>query len=415
MAIYGDTLTPLPLPYWETFDHQSRLDYRRVAGHWQIQEKRLVQSDTGLADLFAVAPLTLPTNGAYQFGTHIQVLEGPNGAGLLFNMQHTNTVQESQLVRFGVSEGREYLVFGYFDPSGQFIEQGTLTPPDLSQGVELAVIVDSSHYTILINQHPQQSNIPLHYTGGKVALTTWFSSVAFDNVFLTIPEPLSVATIGAAASADQISTNTLPATAQSITQTEGTLTGTVLTATTSRAVAATTGTLLFTQTFGAETDSTQWLALSGDWRFTANALVQQQADGYDYSIRYAGVFSRFSLRTRFRHQQGDAGGGLLFNLPDAANKNGGHMVRYYEGRSLVWGYFDAQGNFVGQGDEAITPPGDQPHTLRIVAAGALYSIWLDEVVIAENVPLVSTSGHIGLTASQSVVAFESIDVTALTP
>jgi len=81
----------------------------------------------------------------------------------------------------------------------------------------------------------------------------------------------------------------------------------------------------------------------------------------------------------------------------------------------VWGYFDAKGNFVGQGDAPVDPPGDQPHILQIATDGAQYSITLDNKLIAGNIPLLNKEGHIGLTASQSVVAFEEVTVTALTP
>ena len=57
MALYGDTLTPLTIPYVETFTDQQRVDYRRVFGLWRIQDQTLVQSDTNLADVFAVIPI----------------------------------------------------------------------------------------------------------------------------------------------------------------------------------------------------------------------------------------------------------------------------------------------------------------------------------------------------------------------
>ena len=416
MALYGDTLIPLTIPYVETFTDQQRVDYRRVFGLWRIQDQTLVQSDTNLADVFAVIPIELTDYPTYLFGAHMQVQEGPNGAGLLFNMQRSDLVDKSQIVRFGVTDGRPYLAFGYFDEKGQFFEQGNIEPPDTSQGVELAVAVYPDHYDILVNGQPQQREIPLQYHGGKVALTTWFSKVAFDDVTISTAMP----PVGGAAFVPAAATAPLTATVGTTTNLSASVaqpvdTGAVTTTVTTNATDAltTTAANLFIADFAAGVDQSQWTSFSGDWRFTADALIQQQSDGYDYSISHGGSFSQFTLRVRFQHRSGIAGGGLLFNMPEFANKQQGHMVRYYEGRALVWGYFDAQGNFVGQGDKAVDPPGEQSHTLQVVATSTVYSILLDDTLIAENIPLVSPGGHLGLTASQSVVAFEHIEVSTL--
>ncbi len=417
MALYGDTLTPLTLPYLETFDTQQRVDYRRFFGQWQIQEQTLVQTDQNLADVFAVIPIDLAAYPAYQFGAHMQVQEGPNGAGLLFNMQRADLVDESHLVRFGVTDGRAYLAFGYFDEKGQFVGQGSVEPPDTSQGVDLAVAVYADHYDILVNGQPQQRAIPLQYHGGKVALTTWFSKVAFDDVAIT-PVTQPIGTDRAA----PVVVDTLPITADlaattalsAIGSPPASMAGFTTTTTNPTPVVLSTGEpSRFTQNFAEAVDQTQWTPFSGDWQFTPDALVQQQTDGYDYSISHAGSFTQFTLRVRFHHRTGLAGGGLLFNMPESANKQQGHMVRYYEGRALVWGYFDDQGNFVGQGDKAVEPPGAQTHTLQVVADSTVYAIFLDDTLIAEQIPLVSPGGHLGLTASQSIVAFETIEVAAL--
>lgn len=408
MTLYGDTLTPLTLPYQETFTETTRVDYRRVLGQWQIQDRTLVQNDPTLADVFAIVPLDLAPATSYQFSAQMQVVEGPNGAGLLFNMQHGDVVADSQLVRFGSSDGRTYLTYGYFDPAGQFVQQGAIAPPELSQGVELGVITYADHYDILVNGQPLQRDVPLEYHGGRVALTTWFSRVIFDNVAITTAiQPLAGETVTPASGAAVVAATPLT-TAQAVAPV-----GQVASAAPVVQAAPTTATLLYAQNFAEPVDQSQWTLLSGDWQFTPEALVQQQADGYDYSLIHAGDFSQYRLSVRFQHRAGVPGGGVLFNLPEASIKNQGHMVRYYEGRALVWGYFDATGNFVGQGDKAVSPPGEQPHTLEISADATTYAIFLDGELIAEEVPLFSPRGHIGLTASQSVVAFTAMEVNAL--
>lgn len=182
---YGDTFTPLALPYRETFENRWRLDYRQFGGQWHLRDNALVQSDTQDTDLLAVIPLTIPPEQHYRFGTQLKILQGPNGGGLMFNLQHPNSRQQSHLVRFGNADGKDYLVFGYFDENLQFVAQGSLLPPDLTQGVELAVLVHDQSYDVLVNGQPQQLEIPLQYKGGNLALTTWFSSVTFDDVYVT--------------------------------------------------------------------------------------------------------------------------------------------------------------------------------------------------------------------------------------
>ena len=373
LALYGDTLMPLSLPYLETFTNTQRLDYRQFGGRWLVQEQALVQDNATEADVFAVIPLELPPAQTYQFGAAMKVLEGANGAGLTFNMQHKDDLRQSHLVRFGANDGNPYLVFGYFDENDTFVEQGSQPAIDLTQGATLRVLVQDDTYTLLLNDEIQQTQIPLHYQGGHVGLMTWFSRAVFDDVVIT---------------ADVAATTALTSTAP---------------------------TILLTQDFAAGVDQSQWQPLGGDWQFTKDALVQQKQEGFDYAISHAARFDQFVLRVRFRHEAGTAGGGVLFNRPDNETAKRGHLVRYDQGKTLIWGYFDEQGEFVTQGYSAVDPPGDQAHTVQIFSDGDTYAILLDEIVVAQDLPLISKTGHIGLTASQSVVAFERVEVTAFTP
>lgn len=396
---YGDTFTPLVLPYRENFENTQRLDYRQFGGQWRLRDNTLVQSDTQDTDLLAVIPLTIAPDQPYQFGVRMTMLQGPKGGGLMFNLQHPNSRQQSHLVRFGSGEGKEYLVFGYFDENMQFVAQGSLPPPDISQGAELAVAVHDQTYDVLVNGQLQQRDIPLKYTGGTIALTTWFSSVAFDDVYITALAAAPTPTIG--------TTDNPPNTGLAPDAAVPTVV-----VNTPPAAAAVAENQFFTEQFPGNVDQTLWTPLTGDWRFEDGALVQQNPDGYDYSISRVGLFARFALSVHFRHRQG-VGGGLLFNMPNGDTKRNGHLVRYFEDNSLAWGYFDNENVFTGQGYAPVEPPGDQIHTLKVIVGDTAYSILLDNRVVTENVPLVSTQGHIGLTASQSVVAFEEILITEL--
>ncbi|MCX6050596.1 MAG: DUF1080 domain-containing protein, partial [Chloroflexi bacterium] len=288
---------------------------------------------------------------------------------------------------------------------------------------ELAVLVHKQTYDILVNGKVMQPDIPLQYVGGGVALTTWFSSVAFDNVYVIPVVPSfaeSDSTAGAAmvTNTPEISSAISPAIpampAGGVARSNFGKVTADMTETKVLSAATTALNGFFSEKFPDKADQTRWITSSGEWRFEAGALVQQKPDGYDHNILTVGQFSKFTLRTTFRHRQG-SGGGVIFNLPDPTTKSNSHLVRYFEDDGLVWGYFDAKGVFVGQGHSPVAAPGDQPHTLQVSVDGATYLVMLDNQLVAKNIPLLSKQGHIGLTASQSIVAFESVDVTALAP
>src|SRR5258707_15229726 len=97
-------------------------------------------------------------------------------------------------------------------------------------------------------------------------------------------------------------------------------------------------------------------------------------------------------------------------MPSRDSQRGAQMVRYFPDDSLVWGYFNDRSEFQGQGSKTVTPAGTGDHTLDVHADGNTYAISLDGSPVVDSVPLLSKSGYVGLTASQSVVSLEQIDV-----
>lgn len=385
--IFGTTLTPLELPYSEDFDDLSRLDYRQFGGIWRIEDDRLLQVQENDSDLMAVVPLQITAEQNYHLEAQIEFLSGQHGGGLIFNLQHSENRVESHLVRFGSDAGQTYLVFGYFDAQANFVEQGRI-PYSFSttpERVMLAVNVHGSDYDVLVDNIPASEHIPLEYQGGMPALVTWFSQIAFDNVSIS---PLTTAESVTASPSEsappQIAIGLQPAPV-----------GTA-----------------FTTRFDTGDGSSQWQPFSGNWAFEPGALVQTNTGGYDNDISYLESFSHYLLTVQFSHRQ-SVGGGVLFNMPQSDSQRGAHMVRYFPDNSLVWGYFDANTIFQGQGDRLVDPPGNGSHQLQITVGAASYDIRLDGQSIASDIPLISPQGYIGLTASQSVVAFEQVTVQAL--
>ena len=153
-----------------------------------------------------------------------------------------------------------------------------------------------------------------------------------------------------------------------------------------------------------------WLPVSGDWQVIDGALVQTQREGYDLANFHADPFANYLLRVRFKLLAG-TGAGVLFNAPGTDSKNGAHLVRFTDdGAGLFWGHFSAEGVFTGQGYAATGAPGNDWHVLEVFSAGATYAIHLDGAPVAQDIPLRSASGHIGLTTSQSTAAFANVEV-----
>lgn len=172
-------------------------------------------------------------------------------------------------------------------------------------------------------------------------------------------------------------------------------------------------------TFRGNMTDAGWRKIAGKWQFSNDSLVQEDATGFDLAATYAhNAFRNYSYSTTFRHLSGN-GAGILFNLPDPDRLNGGHMVRYSDRRpgGIFWGYYDDSGKFVGQGYTNVSPPGDVSHTLRVISGDKTYDVYLDDFLLAANVPLQQNYGHIGMITVQSAAEYESAQVagTATAP
>lgn len=416
-ALYGDTFTPFTLPYHENFDQPIRLSYRQFGGFWRISEGSLLQTDNTGTDLLAVIPLTVSAAQPYHMETAINMVSGQNGGGLLFNLQQANSRRQSHLVRFGTDQGQNYLVFGYFDEAMNFVSQGSVTPPDLSQGARLAVDVHETNYDVLVNDQIAQRAIPLHYKGGNLALITWFSSVRFDDIAVHAIETQLPGDVPASETSKIPINDTAPPerAAQAVAPSNPTHTQNVhmvdsaalsTTMTISTVNAALDSTLLVAGALGA------WKSMGGQWVYGQGKIVQTIPEGFDYGLSRTGSVKESEISVRLRHRQG-VGGGLLFGLPTQNSRNGGHMVRFFEDNSVAWGYYDATGVFEGQGYAVVPAPGTRAHTLKVAMRKDTYSVVLDDQPLADDIPLISKEGHIGFTASNSVVEFDKLTIVAL--
>lgn len=387
-------VSPLTFPYSTDFSTEDWQAYQRFGGDWSLRDQTLVQMSPTGDDLGIIIPLAISAEQAYQHSTQVRWLGGTFGGGILFNLQQTATRQQSHMARFFVQEGRLSLLYGYYGDDSNFTGQGNVglaLSPTSDAWQTLAVQVQGDVYQLLVNGQVVASQIPLVYQGGSVGLITSTSQVAFDDVQVTPleqgfslaqanpvpttnPEPAEVATASPLSQAAPLLAETFdnPVSAESL-----------------------------------------WRPFSGEWLIENGNYTQRQTEGFDLGTGYDARFSDYTLRVSFRHLQG-VGGGVLFAMPAANSKNGAHMARYIDERFLTWGYFDAQGAYVGQGSAELDAPADALQTLEIIVSEQRYAIRLNTKLIAQDIPLQNQLGGIGLVTSQSVVAFESVEVLSNT-
>ena len=174
------------------------------------------------------------------------------------------------------------------------------------------------------------------------------------------------------------------------------------------------GDLVYVSDFDQEPGGAGWVPFNGQWHVSEGQMAQQDPTLHDTGIGYeSGTFENYVIQTSFQHHEG-AGAGIFFNMPSPYQINGAHVVRYSdETDALIWGYYDAQGTFVRQGFADIAPPGDQSHLLRVFSGADSYDVFLDDQLVARDVPLQQSQGSIGLTTSRSAAGFSLVEVFSL--
>ncbi|MBK8020821.1 MAG: hypothetical protein IPK19_05165 [Chloroflexi bacterium] len=80
----------------------------------------------------------------------------------------------------------------------------------------------------------------------------------------------------------------------------------------------------------------RWRPVSGSWVLEGGSARQTQAEGFDYLLVYDAPFQGPQLDVRFAHETG-IGAGIMFNLPQTDRVNGGHLARYLDAGTLIWG------------------------------------------------------------------------------
>jgi hypothetical protein len=354
-------------PYVQNFDDVNLRPWYINGGVWTIRDQALLQTVGGEKPGQIHIPLALPEDQPYHMSAYVTLKRDTKAAGISFNAQYPDLADQQHRVYLSRPNDETMdLVAGYMDEIGSFVPQAQVPlPPDLNE-FRLDLFVYDNAYLVQLNGQRVIDRRPLFYKNGLVGFYSIGSSI-FDSVKIT--------------GADSVNP----------------------------------GDLVYVSDFDQDPGGVGWVPFSGEWHISEGQMNQVDPTVYDSGIAYeASVFENYVVQAQFEHKQG-AGAGLLFNMPSPYQSNGAHIVRYSdETDALIWGYFDAQGTFMRQGFAESEPPGDQqPHLLQVYSGESSYDIFLDDRLLARDVPLHQRQGNVGLTTSRSAAGFSLVEVFPL--
>lgn len=326
------------------------------SGDWRIEDQSLVQAiPTGFDLGIAYAPEQYQSYVVRSDFRHIQGV----GAGLLFNMQQPDSHHNAHMVRYS-NEGRG-IFWGFFDSAGQFIGQGYATTNPIGREPHiLEVYVQDSTYAIRVDGKTMATDIPLTWQSGYVGLSTSQSATAFDS----------------------IDVYALP------------------------------GNQRWESTF-AQTFFEDFHVISGDWVNDDGLIRQVLEEPIDYVIGFLGnelpaenYTISVSVNLPVDETLPDVGAGIIFHMTERNNRAGAHMVRFANGgRALIWGTYDQESKFVGDGGVPLALSRYAAHTLTLSVRGEQYDISVNGQIVKTDLQLDRTTGWIGLMSFRGPVTF----------
>jgi len=168
-----------------------------------------------------------------------------------------------------------------------------------------------------------------------------------------------------------------------------------------------------------------YTVFGGDWQRLDGALQQQQLEN-DRILLFPDLTSfqliaPYYISTQFEVNKGDYGVGMLFNIESSSKIANGHMVRFLStdaGKTILYGYYDREGQFFGQAQSDVINLDLQaniPATLTIAIDRYTFDVFVNETRVVEDAPLLYQTGHIGLMTAFSDVDFEQLTLARGTP
>lgn len=359
-------VTAYTLPYTQNFDDVNLRRWFTHNGVWTIREGKLLQTVGGDEAGQVHIPLKLPEDQAYHASVYITLKKDSKNVGIAFNSQYPDLIEKQHRVYLSrINPDMLELVAGYVDETGSFTTQAQVPLTINTTEFRLDLYVFSNTYLVQVNGQRLIENRPLYYKNGMIGFYALGPAV-FDTYKLTSAE------------------NQNP------------------------------GDMVYTSDFDQDPGGAGWVPISGSWQIIKGQMLQSDAAAVDAAIGYeTSTFENFTLRATFNHLSGQ-GAGVLFNMPSPYQANGAHIVRYSdETDSLIWGYYDAKGIFNRQGFMLISPADKDAHILQVFSGDASYDVFLDDTLLARDVPLQSIQGAVGLTTSRCSAGFTLVEVFPL--
>ena len=155
--------------------------------------------------------------------------------------------------------------------------------------------------------------------------------------------------------------------------------------------------------------------VSGKWTIGNNTITQTVTNVADYIWNSGVQASVYTISSKITLPNGaaTAGGGFILNMSERGTKNNSYVVRFINGgKGILWGSYDANSKFKGQGTAKLNS-GAQSMVLKIVVNAGKISIFVDDQQIAADVVITGVDGWIGLDAFGGPVIFQDLklDVT----
>lgn len=158
-------------------------------------------------------------------------------------------------------------------------------------------------------------------------------------------------------------------------------------------------------------DSTAWQVLSGEWQINDGVYSQKRDIGANLTTIFKQpILSDYELTVRFRHQQGDLGVGLLYNIPNPETRSRAQVIDVTNaGTYLRWGYYAATDEYIFQGGRPLANhlADGNWHTLKIAVTGTTGILYLNGDTITQ-LDHQSISGYLGLFTTQAAVDFDDV-------
>ncbi len=416
----ADSANPGDLVYVSDFDQEpGGAGWVPFNGEWRVSAGQMVQVDPNAYDTGIGYESSSFQN--YVVQVILDHLQGV-GAGMFFNMPSPYQMNGAHMVRY--SDETDALIWGYIDAQGTFTRQGFVetNPPGIEEPHLLQVYSGENSYDIFLDDQLVARDVPLQQIQGHVGLTTSRSAAGFSSVevfplFSSSAADLSqltpASTVAAEAEVSGDDNQGAPIGTAASVPAQTLSEATPLAANDTLVVEG--GVEPFDGVFSGDFQSSDWRSITGEWRFESGNLVQGDPNGFDFStVNTSSAYRNYSVQATLSHLQGH-GAGLLFNMPFADRLNGAHLVRYTDRRpgAIFWGYYDDAGVFIGQGYADVPEAGLGQHTFRVVSKDTTYDIYLDETLIARDLPLVQQQGYVGLLTSQSSAAYNRVVIDAI--